>query len=1079
MSYPIWITKAGNLGLFPENEFFEVMLDAYDPDASTLTYSFLAGQMPPGIHVTSAGTIQGVPVVTDVNNLNRSYEFTVRAKNTSNKVADRTFSITVTNIIPPEITPKVSYLGDYFDGSFFSFQFIALEVNPEATLTWVLESGSLPTGLSLTSTGLLSGFIYPLPIEGDAGLSGYSNTPFSEFGFDQTSTYKNSSYTFTIKVFDGINYDSYTYTMRVTAKGNWTADNDIDLVNDAYLTVDNDELYVPIITTPTQNLPDIREDSNFAFKFDAIDPDGDAISWGYILFDKSAYDADARTTYTNRVSTDIISFTSDPLTLDYTVPTDQYNFVSIDPEKEYYPTVTIPTDSVTFTYANDTVISFTYSSDFTITDTTITFNSGVLPTEDGTIQTKVIITPPASLPGSGFFDPDPDGVGFDTAAFDQGDANDPTGNQQLPPNLQLDSVTGWLYGEVAPQVNARKTYTFQIVARKRDYPTYVSVPVTYSMTVLGDILNTITWITASDLGTITNGSVSELSISAVNNANKSLVYSLAAGSHLPQGLKLLDSGLIVGRCSFEYFSLDGGALTLDGGATLTTFDNTYTFNVNATATDGTVTDTKAFTVKIDNFNLIPYENLYLKALTNFDQRMTFLDIVNNQEIFPESLMYRPSDPWFGRARDIRSLFLAGLNPAMLDDYMAAMSTNHFNKRIEFTNIKTARALDANFNVKYEVVYIELEDNQIDQGRSPADVMDLTGKINPWYDKEGNPYTVVYPNSFKNMASAIGSIGYENQGALPDWMTSPQENGKPLGLTRAVVLAYTVKDASKLIAYRLKAGTGIEFNNIDFVADRYELDNHLSNNFNITNNKFTTGRETTFDFISRNGQATYSVDYAVTGIPFEQINNRTVEYIQNLGGLDGVRAFNDGDRLIFAQQENYNISTTSNDGWNFITESGSTPIPGYLDNLYDVGTIGGTGFPSSPANGELAVVNNITYVYSDYVGMWKIANQRAGIWQISITDQVVTLNLVAAVLENDKVQINQGYSHSSTVMYYNVILEPGFSVPQFTPIDTSGFNGISTTRFDGYGTKFINGRDTYAAPGVDDKYLKFPKIGVFK
>jgi hypothetical protein len=81
-----------------------------------------------------------------------------------------------------------------------------------------------------------------------------------------------------------------------------------------------------------------------------------------------------------------------------------------------------------------------------------------------------------------------------------------------------------------------------------------------------------------------------------------------------------------------------------------------------------------------------------------------------------------------------------------------------------------------------------------------------------------------------------NIGFSNRGAMPGWMTSPQEDGKVLGLTRAVVLAYTVPGASKLIAYRLK-NSGINFNNINFVADRYELDTTLSQHYDVENNQF--------------------------------------------------------------------------------------------------------------------------------------------------------------------------------------------------------------------------------------------------
>jgi Putative Ig domain len=927
MAYPIWVTTAGNLGKIIENEYFQITLDAYNPGGGSLTYKFLAGALPPGIQVTSSGNIQGVPIVTNPENINLPYEFTVRVTNNTGKIADRTFSLTVHNITPPQIIPEVVYLGNYFDGSlvgtldgqYFNLQLRAIEVNPEANLVWSLASGSLPPGLTLSSSGLISGIINPIPYEGDPGAAGYSNTTFNEYGYDFGAKYRNGTYTFTVRVFDGIYYDTFTYIMRVTAKGSWTADDAVDLVNDTYLTVDTDNRYVPIITTPPQSLPEIRSNSNFAFKIDAFDPNGD-----------------------------IVAFSNDVIT------------------------------------------------------------------------------------ESGF-----DSAPFDIAAFDQG-------GESLPVGLTLDPKTGWLYGTLGPQAEARKTYTFKVYAYKRDAITYISRPVQFTLTVLGDVNNTVTWVTPADLGEIDNGSISELFVEAHSTVGKDLVYSLVdLGSRLPQGLKLLKNGLISGRPTFEYFSIDAGATTIDKNKT--EFDNTYTFTVLAKTTDGTASATQTFTVMVNNFNITPYENLYLKALPSLEQRQIFKSIVNNNDIFPERLLYRSGDEWFGRSNGIRSLFLAGLSPTQLELYATAMLENHFTKRIEFGNIKTARALDTNFNVKYEVVYIELEDLQTDQGRSPSNIDDLTGKINPWYDTEGNAYSVVYPNSFANMESALIGLDYgplvqANPGALPGWMISPQENGKVLGFTRAVVLAYTKPDASKLIAYRLST-QGLQFNNVDFVVDRYNLDNVLSTNYNIDLDKFTPGKETTFDRISRIGTISGSVTYAIKGMAFDNINNKTVTEIRDMGGFDGVRAFNNGDTLVFAQQENFPYVTTPNDGWN----DNGIPIPGYLENLLD---------PT-------------------------VVNKRGGIWKINIDSltQVVTLSFVSPQSINDRLQVNSGTSYSQSIIFYDGILKPGHSLPEYSLLDL--LPPATLTKFDSNGTNFINNRDTYAGPSKGDKYLKFPKTGVFK
>jgi len=951
MAYPVWVTPTGDLGVIPENQYINIQLDAQDMGAGPLTYSFIAGEFPPGVYVDAYGKVQGVPIVTNavVSTTNRVYKFTLRATNVNDEIADRTFSLTVTNIIPPRITPRTTYLGTHFDGNFLSIQLAATKVNPNAALTWTLESGNLPEGVTLSSNGLISGFVYPLPklsdtytwidTTGNIGISGlgyttgYSSTAYNQFAYDNPATYRNSSYQFNIKVFDGANYDNLSYRLNIAAKGSVKADDTSDTADQAELTIDTDNIYVPIVTTPPRQLPDARVNTNYAFKFDAIDPVQDVI-----LFSLNASTAD-------------------------------------------------------------------------------TFDENT----------------------------------FDTASFDGETQGLPTGNAST---LALDTTTGWLYGNVGNIGNAdRQTYTFSIGAYKRDQTQYTSIPITYTWTVLGDISNTIDWITSPNLGLLDNGTISELAVVAKSNAGKDITYSVVSPSALPQGLSMNSSGLIYGRCTFEYFSVDGDGVIIDGDTT--TFDNTYNVTVKATTTDGTATATRTFSIRINNFNLYPYENLYLRALPEVDQRETFLSIVNNTELFPDDSIYRIDDPWFGRAKEIRSLFLAGVAPHQMTDYISAMITNHYNKKINFSNVKTARALDSNFDTTYEVVYIELEETNVDNGKSPANSITLH---NQNYYKNNSLFDTLYPNSFANMSSKLDMLGYTNRGALPAWMTSTQADTRVLGFTRAIVLAYTKPGRSEQIAYRLRSNN-IVFNSIDFVSDRYLLDNHLSTNYNITTGKFISGVETTFDRILRPGYVTTVVDYAVRDIAFQDINGQTVHHVSLLGGLDGITNLQDNQTLIFAQQEFYQNSfrdAVENDGWNIITESGYTIIPGYYDHVYN------------PA----------------------IENQRAGVWKMNITiidplvdsadttNQLISLSFVNTVALGEYVQINYGARYGYKVLYYDLSIKIGYTVPEYSILNISSLN-VNRTRFDSFDTKFINNRDTKANPGINDKTLKFPRFNVFQ
>lgn len=709
-------------------------------------------------------------------------------------------------------------------------------------------------------------------------------------------------------------------------------------------------------------------------------------------------------------------------------------------------------------------------------------------------------------------------VGFDSGKFDQGILS-------LPSGLTLVEDSGWLYGTLGDQTADEVEYQFEILASKTDDTTYKDRQIFY-LTVLGDLNNRIDWVTDSNIGTITTGEVSDLSVNATSRLGKTLFYELAEDSYqrLPQGLRLTLDGLISGRVSFQTFSVNKGNLTFDEEDT--TFDFTYRFTVTARDLANTVSSNRTFTLRIRAFDKIPYENLYLKALPTQDQRNSFRDLITDTDIFPLDKIYRLGDPWFGLATDIRTLHLAGLSPSTLAEYTQAADTNHYTKRLTFGEIKTARALDSNFQVKYEVVYIEVLDaNTNAQGKGPADTLELAGIIDNPYLEGNNSYTTAYPNSFQNMGNVmVSAITYQDKGVLPDWMTSRQSNGRQLNFVRAVVLAYTKPGESDLISYRLK-NRGFNFNTIDFTVDRYQLDNIYTENYDISANAFLTSDETTFDrYPALSSTLTYAttVDFAIS-TAFEDINEHYLQDIKAAGGFDGIKNIKDGDTLVFAQQEYsatgstlityeqgwsnaivlwdevgwaYNADTTDNDTLTPEDLTLTPPNPGPYDttpgqkwdqanyipgyNEYILGStvaVGTTGFPASPQDGNLAIVNNIVYAYDSDSSLFRVANQRAAVWQVNINDDdIVTLTLVRAIDYYDTVYVRNGFTYGDTNIYFDPIVKSGKSVPNYSIIPQQ----IRTayTKFDGNGTRFYDNRDEYVVPEQGDKYIKFTKIGVF-
>lgn len=152
---PVWSTAAGSLGTFTELQSVSVTVAATDTTDSTnspLSYSVVSGSLPPGLSLSSAGIISGTlssNVIT-----NTTYSFTIAATDGRNTAITRAFSITINDRDPiwstgttlPTFTRNVAYSTT-----------VAATEDDSGAITYSLVSGSLPTGLSLSSSGVISG----------------------------------------------------------------------------------------------------------------------------------------------------------------------------------------------------------------------------------------------------------------------------------------------------------------------------------------------------------------------------------------------------------------------------------------------------------------------------------------------------------------------------------------------------------------------------------------------------------------------------------------------------------------------------------------------------------------------------------------------------------------------------------------------------------------------------------------------------------------------------------------------------------------------------------------------------------
>ena len=456
--------------------------------------------------------------------------------------------------------------------------------------------------------------------------------------------------------------------------------------------------------------------------------------------------------------------------------------------------------------------------------------------------------------------------GFDSVSFDSAEL-------ALPGGLTLDQETGWITGQIGIIEGLKRSYDFQIRA-------WVEVPVSlteverrysnsvqFRLQILSAAANQIVFSTPADLGTIDNGRISTLEIAAVADDGQALRYTLKSTmkaliqadpndqrivsgtpSRMPQGLSLLPSGRISGRTTFDYYSMDRNQqaeIFLDKKST--TVDAIYTFVVEARTLDNTSFQDQTFTLRVRNINIRPFENLYMRSLNSPDLRKLFHSVLDDTDL--EGIIYRADDPWFGIPDTLSFLAVPGLKADTPANYITAMANNHYNKVINFGELKTAVAVDGDLNPIYEVLYVEVTESGNPKERSDAisrtykDISDVSTALN------------IESNTLENMKYAmIDGIGYEYQGALPRWMINLQpDTNRSIGFIRAVVLAYAnpgqIRKLRVAFLRSLLRGTfGFNsiFNQFSFIADRYEWDRTLSTNYNASLKRFNKANETSFD-----------------------------------------------------------------------------------------------------------------------------------------------------------------------------------------------------------------------------------------
>jgi hypothetical protein len=1124
MSVVTWTTPRGDLGTIPENNYFSYQFEAVDSSQQTLFYSFISGNLPGGMYVTITGELRGIPTILSSVNQIAVSTFTVRATNPEGSVADRSFSITVSNINGPQIFPRPDLVGAWFDGNLLDYTFTSVNDNPNSIQTWSIVTGTIPPGTTFTSNGRLYGYVDI--IAQNISTLGYEAAPVEAVIFDALPKSNDRFYNFTVQVSDGSKIDTQNVRLLIVSKGNYSADNTLTLINNAFIKVDADNKYRPIILNNPDSLPVLVSGGTFSYKFVAYDPENADVSWRIDELSFSGMD-DLDAAVNQNIAG---NGTSGPYDLNQPADADR---------------IVVQVNGTTYTAITD----------YDVVGDDLTFTS-LTPSAVDIINIQYISTT----------------TGYDTLLFDQGSIG-------LPSGISININTGWAIGVLPGQVDDFIEYFFTVTAFRTADPDKISDPVTFRIRVKRTLNEEIVWTTPFDLGTIDNGEVSEIAIEAYSTLGKPLIFSViyAPFRKIPQGLKFLRSGRMIGRTTFRYFSLDGQSailnvtstdnlnvgMTIQGvgvaagckltqildsntikvspaiyvsqGTVLvfsenefqiavsttsnsistgvdqgeTTFDQQCGFTVRAEAIDGSISSTNSFTVRIRPKNLAPYENVYLKALPSYTQRLSWNTVRKDTTIFPTELIYRPDDSYFGIQSNFKSLFLSGLSASTAENFVGSILRNHYLKTINFGEIKTARAVNDDGSIGFEVVYVDLVDDQSFGTAGPPLEVQLTIANSFLFNNQS--YNIIYPNSFPNMQKRLDSgIGFTNRSTLPRWMTSVQENGKILGLIRCVVLAYTQPGASKLIAYRLQ-NSEFDITTIPFVADRYQWDNYLSEFYNTETNSFESSTITSFDKFPNLSRGSAVIETIIVNsvtnsnvitIPSTvevgygwDVTSRSADLIipsltkiSNLnleGNVLTISSNIDANagssiRISGEASVDYAVSTSfdSIDGENLNTVRSSKIIDGIVNFLNGEKIIFAkqSGYEGIN-NGWINSAGELIPGYLDKLGLYSTINKQGGVWKITWQefpdigldddlvgfddtsevlsyshfdqgdDAEVTLVFDLEIIPDQLVKVRTGSTYTQSTLQYKVDVDQ--TIPRYFIADfATGIERTAETTFDG-------------------------------
>lgn len=433
----------------------------------------------------------------------------------------------------------------------------------------------------------------------------------------------------------------------------------------------------------------------------------------------------------------------------------------------------------------------------------------------------------------------------------------------LPLGLVGDPLTGWITGNPVIADNSISPFSFSVAIYKIQNPTIYTPFVNFSFKVAANIDGDVVWVTNNDLGTIFNGTVSNAKVQALSDVD--LQYRLVSGT-LPPNLNLLNNGEISGVVAYQ----PNEEFTNLGTST------PFQFEVEAFSPQfPVVNSTKTFTMTVYQEYNQPTDTLYIKCSPSIEDRVLLGTLLNNESLIPSEFLYRPEDPYYGKATSVIYEHAFGIYASDFEEYIEAVTKNHYWRNITLGEIETAIARDTDTGeIIYEVVYSRVIDNLVNLKGVSIDKTVVWPRpiplsLGPWYTSDTDIYTsyveapdgqdfytsltpgearVLYPNSLQNMREQVGDVlGQEyNSNLLPKWMTSQQLNGSTTGFVPAWVIAYCKPGLTTLNGSLVSYGEYIKYqiqnnwkdpvgyvntlNTINFKIDRFTVDKSITYNY---------------------------------------------------------------------------------------------------------------------------------------------------------------------------------------------------------------------------------------------------------